>query len=98
VDSVEELETVRTGEKWAMADPGRAGKFFDAIASFFLANIVSRREGFPEPMVLFDSPRPGLGAACGFLGEFGLFGSFCSSFCAVASKPFKILGIVSATL
>ena len=73
-----------------MADSGRAGRFLVAWAAFFCANIVSLNEGLP-PMVLFDSPKPGRAAGSAFFGEFGLFGSFCSSFCAVASSPFMIL-------
>lgn len=35
VEAVEVDETVRTGEKLDIADPGRAGKFLFAIAAFF---------------------------------------------------------------
>lgn len=73
-----------------MADPGRAGKFLVASA-FFWANIVSLRDGFEPPIVLFDNPRPGLTAPSTFLGELGLFGSFWSSFCAVESNVSMIL-------
>jgi hypothetical protein len=31
----EEFDTVRCGEKCAMADPGRGGRFLPAIAAFF---------------------------------------------------------------
>ena len=77
-----------TGEKADMADPGRAGRFLVArLAAFFCAITVSLREGLPDPMVLFESPIPGrLGGTAPFLGELGLFGSFCRSFCAVESR------------
>jgi hypothetical protein len=35
MDTVEEEETVRTGEKVDIADPGRAGKFLFASTAFF---------------------------------------------------------------
>ena len=86
----DEFDTVRTGEKWAMADPGRAGRFLDA-AAFFWA-ITSRKLGLADDddMVLLDKPSPGRTVPSAFLGEFGLFESFCNSFCAVASSPFMI--------
>lgn len=75
------LEPFLTGEKADMADPGRAGRFLVARFALFCAITVSLREGFPGPIVLFESPIPGrvVGAAA-FLGEFGLFGSFWRSF------------------
>jgi hypothetical protein len=91
-DRVDELETVRAGEKCAIADPGRAGRFFAANAAFLWATTASRRLGFPGPSVLLDIPRPGRAAVTsGLFGEFGLFGSFCNSFWAVASRLIMIL-------
>ena len=69
-----------------MADPGRGGRFLPAMAAFFCASIVSRRLGFDVDMVLFDKPSPGRTAPSAFLGEFGLCGSFLSSFWAVGSS------------
>jgi hypothetical protein len=89
------FEFVRAGEKWDIADPGRAGRFLAAIAAFFCANIVSLREGFELPIVLLERPSPGRAATSGFLGELGLFGSFCSSFWACASSAFIMLYVMS---
>lgn len=76
-DMLEVVDTVLTGEKCAIAEPGRAGRFLDAKA-LFCANIVSRRLGLPELMVLLENPRPGRGgpASVRLLFEFGLWGSF----------------------
>lgn len=79
-ETVDEFDTVRCGEKCAMADPGRGGRFLPAMAAFFCASIVSRRLGLGGPMVLFDKPRPGRVVPSAFLGELGLCGSFLSSF------------------
>jgi hypothetical protein len=82
VEVLEEDETVRTGEKLDIAEPGRAGRFLLAIAAFFWASIVSLREGFGGPLVLFEKPIPDRGATgSAFLGELGLSGEFCRSFC-----------------
>jgi hypothetical protein len=74
-EACDELDAVRVGEKWDIAEPGRTGMFLVAMAAFFWANIVSRRLGL-GPMVLLDSPNPGRTVASAFLGELGLFGSF----------------------
>ena len=82
VEAVEEEETVRIGEKEDIAEPGRAGRFLLAIAAFFCASMVSRKEGFGGPVVLFENPNPGRTlAASGFLGELGLSGAFSRSLC-----------------
>lgn len=90
------LEPFLTGEKADMADPGREGSFLAASVAFFCAITVSLREGLLGPTVLLDSPDAGrvVGAAP-FGGAFGLFGSFCRSFCAVASRFSIILSDVS---
>lgn len=76
METVDEDETVRTGEKLDIAEPGRAGKFLLAIRAFFWAIIASLTEGFGGP-VLFENPSPGLAATgAAFLGEFGLSGAF----------------------
>jgi hypothetical protein len=64
-----------------MADPGRGGTLRAASDACFWAIIVSRSEGLPVPMVLFDKPSPGL-AVGSALAALGLPGSFLSSFCA----------------
>jgi hypothetical protein len=88
----DEFDTFRTGEKDDIADPGRAGKFLLAMAAFFWANIVSRREGFGGPVVLLEKPRPGRAVVVsGFLGELGLSGAFSSNLCCVASRFAMIL-------
>jgi hypothetical protein len=85
LDVFEEVEdeTVRTGENDDIAEPGLAGKLLFAIEAFFCASIVSLREGFGGPVVLFEKPRPGRGAtvASTFFGEFGLSGAFSRSLC-----------------
>lgn len=98
VVEVLEVETVRTGEKLDIADPGRACRFLLAIAAlFFWASIiVSFREGFGGPVVLFEKPKPGRAATgSAFLGEWGLSGAFRKSFCWVASRVSIILEILS---
>lgn len=92
VETAEEPDTFRDGEKDDMAEPGLGGRVLAASVAFFCAIIASRREGFELPKVLFDSPRPGLAGASAFFGELGLLGSFCKSLWAVASRPFIILG------
>ena len=88
----EDVDTLRTGENVDMAEPGRAGKFLLAIAAFFCANIVSRREGFGGPVVLFEKPKPGRTVVVsGFLGELGLSGAFSNNRCCVPSKFVMIL-------
>jgi hypothetical protein len=82
--ALEVFGAVRAGVIDAMAEPGLAGMFFEESA-FFCANIASRKDGL-ELIVLFERPRPGRGATSAFLGELGLFGSFCNSFCAVESR------------
>lgn len=67
-----------------MADPGLTGRFLDARA-FFCASIVSFSDGL-VPIVLRENPKPGRAAGSGLFGVLGLFGSFSSSFCAVASR------------
>lgn len=92
VEAVEEVETFRIGEKLDIAEPGRAGMFLlAAMAAFFCASIVSRRDGFGGPEVLLEKPKPGRATASGFLGEFGLSGAFSSSLCCVASNVAMIL-------
>lgn len=93
-DAVEVLETFLIGENDDIADPGRAGRFFVAIAAFFCASIVSLSDGFGGPVVLFEKPNPGRTPATtsGFLGEFGLSGAFSNNLCCVVSKPAMILG------
>jgi hypothetical protein len=81
----EDVDVVLTGEKWDMADPGRAGRFFVAIVAFFWAIMVSLRLGLLGPMVLFDSPRPGRADSTFWVG-LGLLGSLFSSFWAVPSR------------
>ena len=92
-DTVEEFETVRAGEKCAIAEPGRAGRLFLVARALFCAIIASRRLGLEAPIVLLDSPRPGRGAPPAVrLGEDeGLFGSFRRSFWAVASRLSMII-------
>jgi hypothetical protein len=93
-EAVEEDETVRIGENVDIAEPGRAGRFLLAIAAFFCASIVSLREGFGGPVVLFEKPRPGRTATVSaFLGEFGLSGAFSKSLCCVESSVAIILTI-----
>lgn len=66
----EVVETERIGENDDMADPGRAGGFLAAIAAFFWANIVSRRDGFGGPVVLLENPSPGRATTVSvFFGE-----------------------------
>ena len=92
VDIVEEVETVRTGVKEDIAEPGRAGKFLVAMVAFFCASMVSLREGFGGPFVLFEKPKPGRGLlASTFGGEFGLSGACSRSLCCVASRALMIL-------
>ena len=82
VKTVEEDETVRTGENDDIAEPGRAGKFLFAIVAFFCASMVSLREGFGGPVELLENPRPGrVVTASAFLGELGLSGAFSKSLC-----------------
>src|SRR3954468_19749417 len=85
-----------------MAEPGRAGMFLvAAMAAFFCASIVSLRLGFDAVMVLLERPSPGRAVAAplsGFLGEFGLLGSFWSSFCAVPSRPFMIASALAGQI
>lgn len=98
LEAVEEDETVRIGENADIAEPGRAGRFLLAIAAFFWASIVSRREGFggPAPVVLLENPRPGRTAvASAFLGEFGLSGAFSKSLCWVESSVAMMLAVIS---
>jgi hypothetical protein len=96
LEAVEEEETVRIGEKVDIADPGLAGRFLLAIAAFFCASIVSLREGFGGPVVLFENPSPGRTATVSaFLGEFGLSGAFSKSLCWVESSVAMILVVVS---
>jgi hypothetical protein len=91
-ETADEFETLRLGEKCDIAEPGRVGKVrVAAKASFFFASIVSRSDGLPGPRVLFDKPIPGRTAVSVFFGELGLLGSFCNSFCAVASRLSIIL-------
>ena len=78
-DVLDELDTVLTGVTVAIAEPGRAGKFFE-VNALFCAIIVSLNEGFELVMVLFERPNPGRGAGSDFFGEFGLLASFCNSF------------------
>jgi hypothetical protein len=81
-DAVDDDETVRTGENADIAEPGRAGKFLLARAAFLWAAMVSLREGFGGPVVLFEKPSGRGSTACAaFLGEFGLSGAFSSSLC-----------------
>ncbi len=82
-EAVEDVETVLTGENVDMAEPGLAGRFLvAAMAAFFWANIVSLKEGFGGPLVLFEKPIPGRGAiASAFFGELGLSGAFSNSLC-----------------
>jgi hypothetical protein len=91
-EAVEEFETVLIGENEDMAEPGRAGRFLFAIAAFFWAIIVSLKEGFGGPVVLFENPSPGrtAGAASAFFGEFGLSGAFSRSLCCVDSSAAMI--------
>ena len=81
------MDPGRCGDIVAIAEPGRTGKFFTARA-FFCANIVSLSDGFDAvDIVLFEKPMPGRATGSApFLGELGLFGSFCRSFCAVESR------------
>jgi hypothetical protein len=91
-DALEDVETVRMGEKVDIAEPGRAGIFLLAIAAFFWAIIVSLNEGFGGPVVLLENPKPGRAATVSaFFGEFGLSGAFSSSLAWVVSKLAKIL-------
>lgn len=93
IDTLEEPDTVRTGVTVAIAEPGRAGRVLVAIALFW-AIIASLNEGLgPVPIVLLDKPKPGRATGSDFAiaVEFGLFGSFCSSFWAVESSPSMIL-------
>jgi hypothetical protein len=87
VEALDVPDTLLAGEMCAMAEPGRAGRFFVAMARF-CASMASLRLGLDEVMVLLDSPKPGraTGAASTFLAALGLFWSFCSSFCAVPSR------------
>jgi hypothetical protein len=81
-EEVEDVDAFRTGEKDDIAEPGRAGRLLFAMAAFFWANIVSLREGFGGPVVLFEKPMPGRAfIASGFLGELGLSGAFSSNLC-----------------
>ena len=94
-EAVEEDETVRIGENVDIAEPGRAGRFLFAIAAFFCASMVSLREGFGGPVVLFENPKPGRGTTVSaFFGEFGLSGAFSKSLCWVASSVAMILTII----
>lgn len=96
LEEVEDDETVRMGEKADIAEPGRGGRFLLAIAAFFCANIVSLKEGFGGPDMLFENPKPGRAAAASaILGEFGLSGAFSRSFCWVNSSVAIILRIIS---
>jgi len=73
----------RTGERLAIADPGRGGRFRDAaIVAFFCAIIVSRKLGLLLPIVLLDRPRPGFARtlSTSLLGALGLLGSLSRSF------------------
>lgn len=90
VDCVDVFEAVRTGEIWAMADPGRAGRFLLAAEALFWASIASRRLGLLA-VVLRDKLLAGRAAVSVFLGELGLLGSLFNSFCAVASRSAIIL-------
>lgn len=84
------LDTFRAGVTVAMAEPGREGRFL-VDKAFFCANMVSLNEGFELVVVLFERPSGARAAGSAFFGEFGLLGSFCKSFCAVASRPSIIL-------
>ena len=99
VEALEEDETVRIGEKLDIADPGLACRFLLVIAAFvFWASIiVSFKEGFGGPVVLFEKPIPGRATTgSAFLGgEWGLSGAFRKSFCWVASRVSMILEILS---
>lgn len=96
-DAFEDVETVRTGEKEDIAEPGRAGTFLLAIAAFFWAIIVSLNEGFGGPVVLLENPKPGRAVTVSaFLGEFGLSGAFSKSLACVASKVAMILKLFLA--
>lgn len=91
-DDVEVVDTVRVGENADIADPGRGSMFLAAIAAFFCANIVSRKDGLGGPVVLLENPRPGrTTTASGFLGELGLFESVSNNLCCVASSDAMIL-------
>lgn len=93
VDEPETARDVRGGEKWAMADPGLAGRFLVAMA-FFCAIMVSRSDGL-APIVLRERPRPGRAAGSALFGVLGLFGSRSSAFCTVGSKVSIRLEITS---
>ena len=91
-DALDDVETVRIGEKLDMAEPGRAGTFLLANTAFFCAIIVSLKEGFGGPVVLLENPKPGRAAAVSaFLGELGLSGAFSSNLAWVASNVAIIL-------
>lgn len=83
-------DAVLTGEKCAMADPGLAGRFFEAKARF-CANMASLRDGLEAVMVLLERPMPGRAPPAAGLGELVFPELFCNSFLAVASRSSMIL-------
>ena len=86
-DVLDDVETVRIGEKLDMAEPGRAGMFLLANTAFFCASIVSLKEGLGGPVVLLENPSPGRAATVSaFLGELGLSGAFSNNLAWVASR------------
>lgn len=96
VTAADEAEdAVPTGEKCAMADPGLAGRFFEAKARF-CANMASLKEGLEAVMVLLERPMPGRAPPAAGLGELVFPELFCRSFLAVASRSSIILREQSA--
>lgn len=89
------LDEVEKGCKGAAdwADPGRSGRFFDAIFARFWAAMVSRIVGFATDVVLrdrgcaFDSA-----GAAGALLLIGLAGSFKMDFLYLSSSAEMTLG------